>query len=255
MEGRLTRRDLDREAAYADFVEALRRDPGSRKRRSGLARRIRQRFAWTARPRLREAQGANDASRSARRFRGRAWARTTCAPASTTCSVRFGDLDRMFETSSALESELRQHGAFPHNGFTDEHQGIRSRSRPTGREGRESRRTCGASYEKKTYEAKSLEELYDAHPVLKDKIGAHRRRLPRSRTRWLAERHGRTTSFNRTGPVAALGAAARCAQRRILRLPLFGRDAHRPARRGDSGATPPPDGSAQSGAFSTTASG
>jgi hypothetical protein len=171
---RLTARDLDqREAAYAEFVEALRRDPALAKTAQDWRDGSDSDLAWTARLALREAQGANDGSPFRSRLRGPGLGQNDLRSRLDDMQRQFGDLDRMFEDfERRLNPNSGGMAPFTHNGSTDEHQGYSIEVTPDGVKV-EVEENVGGKSEKKTYEAKSLEELYDAHPELKDKIGAH----------------------------------------------------------------------------------
>jgi hypothetical protein len=168
---RLTVRDLEqREAAYAEFVEALRRDPALAKAAQSWRDGSDQDLAWTSRLALREAHDSHqDIPFHSRRtpLLGQDDMRRHLDD----MQRRFGDLDRMFEDfERRLQARPGWLGVAPRAGIREEHQSYSMQVTPDGVKV-EIEENVDGKLEKKTYEAKSLDELYDAHPELKDKIG------------------------------------------------------------------------------------
>jgi len=173
---RLTSRDLDqREAAFTEFTEALRRDPALMKAAQGWRDGSDSDLAWTTRLALREAHGARADSPFQSRFYGQGPGRDDLRSRMDEMQRRFGDLDRMFDD---FERRLNPNSGgmgfgpqpFTRNGITAEHQGYSLSITPDGVKV-EIEENVGGKRETKTYEAKSLEELYDEYPELKNKIG------------------------------------------------------------------------------------
>lgn len=169
---RLTSRDLDqREKAYAEFVETLRQSPDLRRAAEEWRVASDTDLAWTARLALRES------GTSLRRapFSGQSFAPNDLRSRLDDMQRQFGDLDQMFED---FERRLNQRSGgmgqhprlFTPKGTTTEHESYSLHITPDGVKV-EVEEIVGGTQDKKTYEAKTLDELYEAHPELQGKIG------------------------------------------------------------------------------------
>src|SRR5204863_7490799 len=135
---RLGSRDLDqREAAYADFVEALRRDPELMKAVQSWRDGSDSDLAWTTRLALREAHDARSNSPFHSGFQAQGQSRDELRSRLDEMQRRFGDLDRMFDD---FERRLNPNSGgmgfgpqpFPQNGITEQHQAYSLQILPDG---------------------------------------------------------------------------------------------------------------------------
>jgi hypothetical protein len=173
---KLSARDLDqRERAFDEFVQVLRQDDDLRRAVRDWRDGSDQELAWTTRLALREArdgQGTGSLRRSP--FGGNWTGPNALRSQLDDMQRRFGDLDRMFDE---FEQRLNQGrgGVVPHAftapGFTADRRSYSMQVTPDGVKV-EVEEDVDGKLEKKTYTAKTLDELYEAHPDLKDKLGA-----------------------------------------------------------------------------------
>lgn len=161
-----------RERAFDDFVNALRRDEGLRRAARDWRDASESDLAWTARLALREAD--RDSAGGLRRtpLGGGGFWRDDLHARLDDMQRQFGDLDQMFE-----DLQRRFHQGFqapqvapsPGRAF-QESQSYSLQVTPDGVKV-EVQENVDGKLDTKTYEAKTLDELYAAHPELKDKLG------------------------------------------------------------------------------------
>ncbi|MBL8857290.1 MAG: PDZ domain-containing protein [Planctomycetes bacterium] len=175
---RLTVGDLDqRERNYDAFVRALGNDPELRRTARAWTRDSNPELAWTVRLALRETRDVTP------RRAGLG------LPGAIPQDLRsrfdelerhFGDLDQMFEDLQRRMDHNPPSGLAPLPGVTrglNEQRNYSVQVTPDGVKV-EIEENVNGKVEKQIFEAKTLEELYELHPELKDKIGV---RMP-SRT-------------------------------------------------------------------------
>jgi len=176
---RLTARDLDqREEAYGAFVEALVRDPDLRRAAEGWRAGADTELAWTTRLALRVSRDTSNSLSRRTPFAGRGFGPSDMRSQLDDMQRQFGDLDRLFDD---FQKRLDQQGSggglmprtfsAPGGSRQQQQQSYSMQVTPDGLKV-EVEENIDGKIEKKTYEAKTLEELYDAHPELKGKVGA-----------------------------------------------------------------------------------
>lgn len=173
-----------RERAYDDFVATLRRDEGLRRAARGWRDSNESDLAWTARLALREVE--KDQAGAPRRtpLGGQGFWRDDLDARLDDMQRQFGDLDQMFEDMQRrLHQGWQGQPAAPSPGRTfQESQSYSMQVTPDGVKVDVQEKVDGR-IETKTYEAKTLEDLYEAHPELKDKLGA-RMEIQRGPREW-----------------------------------------------------------------------
>lgn len=168
---RLVARDLDlRERAFDDCAAEMRRNPDLRRAVRDWREGQDTELAWTARLLLREAR---EEGRGPAPFGGRGLLRDDFRARLDDLHEQFGDLDRMFEDlSRQFHQGFGGLTPLPRGQQTHREESIYSLQVTPNGVKVEVEEDVDGKVEKKTYEAKTLEELYEAHPELKDKIGA-----------------------------------------------------------------------------------
>lgn len=174
---RLEARDLDaRQRDFDALVERARRDDGARAAIEAWAKDDQAReLAWTSRLLLRELDRGPRAQRGARPF-GRGFS----APDFDDLWRQMDDLHRQFGGMDSMFDDLQRRmdtlhrtlpqGALPGGpGVRQSHQSFSLRSGPDGVEV-QIEEGEGAERHEQTYKAKSMEELLDAHPELRERI-------------------------------------------------------------------------------------
>ena len=181
-EDRLATKDLDaRERAFADLVEeATANDAAREALRTWSTATDRPDLAWTARLALREVERRPGTHlRALKNFGGGAMGdlRTRFEE----LEGRFGGLDSMFGDLQRDLDRMFQHvppvgatpeaGATPRRGMHAESESFRIQSGPDGVEVHVDENVNGET-KTRTYKARTMEELLEANPELKDRIGS-----------------------------------------------------------------------------------
>lgn len=197
---RLGGRDLAaREHAFEELVELARRDDAARaalkdwSTADGDAE-----LAWTSRLALRELERA---TRKGPAAKSRVRAQTApdwsgLREQMSDLQRRFGGMDSMFESLQREFDELMQGGGansvLPPGGASSRAQSFTLRSGPDGVEVRVQENVDG-KVEEKTYTAKTLDELYAAHPELQGRVQL---RMHDGSNGWFGPRAGARAPFS-----------------------------------------------------------